>query len=81
MVSHQLACCSGSEVLMCGTALKNVVVKDGCGEDRFPGDGGYVGSGEVRQGVAMSVELRAGPGGHLAECVGLCAGVEPAPGL
>lgn len=45
MVSHQLACCSGSEVLVCGTALQNVVVKDRCGEDRFPGDGGYVGSG------------------------------------
>lgn len=45
MVSHQLACYSVSEVLMHGTALQNVVVKDGCGEDRLPGDGGYIGSG------------------------------------
>lgn len=43
MISHQLACCSGSEVLMWGTALQDVVIKDGCGEDRFPGDNGLVG--------------------------------------
>lgn len=29
-------------MLMWGTALQDVVIKDGCGEDRFPGDNGLV---------------------------------------
>lgn len=69
---------------MWGTVLQNVFIKDGCGKDRFLGDNRYAGSVQVRQGVAMSVELWAGPGGcfaHTAECVGSSSGVEPAPGL
>lgn len=42
---------------MWGTVLQNVFIKDGCGKDRFLGDNRYAGSVQVRQGVAMSVEL------------------------
>lgn len=43
MISHQLACCSGSKVLMWRTALQDVFIKDECGKDRFLGDNGYAG--------------------------------------